>query len=166
MSFINDIIDGVANDVISAVADRWTTSTACGTIEACCQQLGWTIHSRTKDGRMGLRFDDPLVGTRTVMVSIMDRGAFVSFMVISGVTMPVNDVPPQIMGYMLERNVQPFVLWQVAVGDDGQALFTLNYRVPTPGLQPHVFKLLVQKMTSEALAFDSRMHKAGLLRSV
>ncbi len=164
MSFINDLIDGVASDVISAVADRWTTSAANSAIEGCCRQLGWTIHSRTNDGRMGLRFDDPLIGTRVVMVSIMDRGAFVSFMAISAVSMPAKDIPPAVLAYLLERNVEPFVLWQVAVGDDGSALFTLNYRVPTPGLHPQIFKLLVQKMTSEALAFDSRMHKAGLLR--
>ena len=164
MSFVNDFFDGVASDIMSAVSDRWSINAADSAIESCCQQLGWSIHSRTNDGRVCLHFNDPLVETRVVMVSIVDCGAYVSFMAISPATMLAKEIPASILGYMLERNVQPFVLWQLTVGTDGSALFTLNYRVPTPGLHPQTFKLLCQTMIAEALAFDSRMHKVGLLR--
>jgi hypothetical protein len=163
MNLFDDFLGSIASDFVSAVADRWSISAANSAIETCCQQLGWSIHSRTNDGRMCLQFNDPLIGTRAVMVSIVDRGAYVSFMAISPVTMPAKEIPASILGYMLERNVQPFVLWQLAVGNNGSALFTLNYRVPTPGLHPEVFKRLCQTMTAEALAFDSRMQRAGLL---
>ena len=69
-----------------------------------------------------------------------------------------------VLGYMLERNVEPFVSWHIAIDDDGAALFMLNYLVPTPGLNAQVFKVLCQIMTAEAYAFDTRMQKAGLLQ--
>ncbi len=164
MSFLNDFIDGVASDVMSAVSERWSLNAANSAIETCCQQLGWSIHSRSNDGRVCLHFNDPLIQSRAVMVSILERGAYVSFMAMSTVTIPAKEIPAAVLGYMLERNVQPFVAWHVAIGDDGSALFMLNYRVPTPGLHSQIFKVLCQMMTAEAFAFDSRMHKAGLLQ--
>ncbi len=164
MSFFNEFIDGVASDVISAVTDRWTTGAAKSAIYACCRELGLSIHSRTSDGGVRLHFHDPLIDTRVVMVGITDRGANVSFMAISPVTVPAKNLSAQVMGYLLERNAQPFVAWQVAVGEDGTAMFILSYRVPTPGVHPQSFKLLCQTMATESLAFDSIMQRAGLLQ--
>ena len=164
MSFLNDFFDNFSSDIMSAVSERWSFSAANTVIETCCQQLGWSIHSRSNDGRICLQFGDPIVQARAVMVSIVERGAYVSFMAVSTVTIPAKEIPAAVLGYMLERNVQPFVAWQVTIGDDGSALFALNYRVPTPGLHPQVFKVLCEMLTAEAFAFDSRMHKAGLLQ--
>ncbi len=164
MSLLNDLFDGVASDIMSAVSDRWSTNAANSAIENCCQQLRLSVHSRSNDGRICLQFEDPIVQARAVMVSIVDRGAYVSFMAMSSVTIPAKEIPAPVLGYMLERNVRPFVAWHVAIGDDGSALFALNYRVPTPGLHPQIFKVLCQVLTTEASAFDSRMQKAGLLQ--
>jgi hypothetical protein len=164
MSFLDDLFGGVASGVMAAVSGRSTTSAAGSAIETCCKHLGLSIHERTRDGGACLQFSDPLVRMRAVMVSIVEGGAYVSFMAMSTVNMPTNRIPAEVMGYMLERNSEPFVAWEIVTGDDGSALFMLNYRVPTPGLSPEVFRRLCQTMTAEALAFDSCMDKAGLLR--
>ena len=66
----------------------------------------------------------------------------------SSVTIPAKEIPAPVLGYMLERNVRPFVAWHVAIGDDGSALFA----APTTGCLHRVFIHQIFKMPS----FDHR----------
>ena len=62
-----------------------------------------------------------MIRIRTVQVSIIDRGTMVSFAVGSAVTMPANEIPANVLGYMLERNSHCIIGWHVSIGDDGSA---------------------------------------------
>ncbi len=88
----------------------------------------------------------------------------VSFTVASAVTMPAKEIPANVLGYLLERNSHCIVAWHVSIGDDGSAVFGVNYRALTPGLNPGVFRMLCQMLLQEASEFDDRMRKAGVLQ--
>ena len=81
MSFLNEFVDGVASDVLSAVTERLSYTAASKLIETCCQELGWAIDERPSPGRIALHFNDRVTRIRTVLVSIIERGAMVSFTV-------------------------------------------------------------------------------------
>ena len=164
MSFLNELVDGVASDVLSAVSERLSYTAASKLIETCCQQLGWAIDERPSPGRIGLHFNDRVIRIRTVLVSIVEGGTMVSFTVGSAVNMTAKEIPANVLGYMLERNSGRLVAWHVSIGDDGSAYFAVNYRALTPGLNPGVFKMLCQMLLQEASEFDDRMRKAGVLQ--
>lgn len=119
MSLLNDLFDGVASDIMSAVSDRWSTNAANRAIENCCQQLRLSVHSRSNDGRICLQFEDPIVQARAVMVSIVDRGAYVSFMAMSSVTIPAKEIPAPVLGYMLGAmsDLSLLGMWRLAMTD-------------------------------------------------
>ena len=144
MSFLNELVGGVTSDVLSAVSERLSFTSASKLIEACCQELGWEIDERPSASRIALHFNDPVTRVRTVLVSIIERGTMVSFTVGSAVTMPAKEIPANVLGYMLERNSHCIVAWQVSIGDDGSACFAVNYLALTPGLNPGVFGMLCQ----------------------
>ncbi len=164
MSFLNELVDGVASDVLSAVTERLSYTAASKLIETCCQELGWAIDERPSPGRIALHFNDRVTRIRTVLVSIIERGAMVSFTVASAAIMAAHEIPANVLGYLLERNSHCIVAWHVSIGDDGSACFAVNYRALTPGLNPGVFRMLCQMLLQEASEFDDRMRKAGVLQ--
>ena len=163
MSFLKELIGGVASDVLSAVSERLSFTSATKLIETCCHELGLTIKERPGAGSIALHLNDPVTGVRVVLVSIVEGGALVSFAATSAVTMPANEIPGSILGYLLERNSHSIVAWRVSISDDGSAIFGANYRALTPGLNPGVFRMICQALLQEASEFDDRMRKAGLL---
>lgn len=163
MSFVSELVKGVASDVLSAVSERLSFTSASTLIETCCQQHGWTINERPGAGKIALHFDDPVTGVRVVLVSIVECGAMISFTATSAVTMPAKEIPGSVLGYLLERNSHSIVAWRVSISDDGSAIFAANYRALTPGLNPGVFKMICQSLLQEASDFDERMQKAGVL---
>src|SRR5689334_3562032 len=146
MSLLDDFIDGFSSNIKSAMSEKRSGNAACRAIETCCRQLGWSIHSRPTETTVNLHFEDALIQTRVVMVASINNGAYVSILASSAVAIPAKEVPAAILGYMLERNTDPFVSWRIAISDDGAASFLLNYLVPTPGFNAQVFKMLCQIM--------------------
>ncbi len=65
MSFLNELVDGVASDVLSAVTERLSYTAASKLIETCCQELGWAIDERPSPGRIALHFNDRVNVTLT-----------------------------------------------------------------------------------------------------
>src|SRR5580704_9337308 len=98
MSFLNELVGGVASDVLSAVSERLSFASASKLIEACCQQLGWAIDERPSVGRFALHFNDRVARVRTVLVSIVEGGAMASFTVASAVTMAAKEIPANVLG--------------------------------------------------------------------
>jgi len=163
MSFLSELVDGVASDVIAAVSERLSFTSASKLIVGCCQELGWAIDDCPGAGRIALRFNDSVTRVRTVLVSIVEGGTMVSFTVASAVTMAAKEIPANILGFMLERNSHRFAAWQVSIGDDGSACIAVSYRTLTPGLNAGVFGMICQSLLQEASEFDGRMRKAGVL---
>ena len=54
MSFLKELVDGVASGVLSAVSHRLTFTSASKLVEVCCQQLGWAIDESAGTGGMVL----------------------------------------------------------------------------------------------------------------
>ena len=58
-------------------------------------------------------------------------GGAVGFTVFSEVEIPTERVPAAALAYLLQRNRELFVTWEMAIRDNGNVAFALNY-VPLP----------------------------------
>ena len=164
MNLFWDFLEGVASGFGSAASEKTPVNPAGELVETCCHELGWAIDERPNAHAMCLHFKDPLVGIRKVLVGFGDQEFYVGFTVFSGVCVPPQQVPLNALGYLLKRNGQPFVGWEMCVGDNGDVGFALNYFALASGLRPAAFKLICETMLKEVHEFDAKMDKAGLLR--
>jgi hypothetical protein len=164
MNPFRDFLEGVASGVVSAFSERRPACSAGDMVEMCCQRLGWSIDERPNVNEMRLHFTDPLIGIRKMLVGFGDRGIYLGFTVFSAVRIAAQEVPLAALAYLLERNGDPFVGWQMCNADGGDVGFAVNYFAFAAGLDPDVFKLICETMIKEAHEFDARMKKAGLLR--
>jgi hypothetical protein len=159
-----DFLEGVASGFVSAVSEKTPANPAGEVVETCCHELGWVINERPNAHAMCLHFNDPLVRVRYVLVDLGDHRTYVAFKVFSAVCVPPQQVPLNALGYLLKRNGQPFIGWEMCVGDTGDVGFALNYFALADGLRPAVFKLICETMLKEVHEFDAKMDKAGLFR--
>jgi hypothetical protein len=165
MNLFRDFFEGVAAGFASAAPDQEPANPAGAAVEMCCRQLGWSIDERPSANEVGLYFKgDSLVRRRKVMIGFGDAGIYAAFRVCSAVWIPAREVPVAALGYLLERNAKPFVAWQILIGDDEEAGFSLNYVAVAAGLRPDIFKLVCETMVKEAYLFDAKMDEAGVLR--
>lgn len=164
MNLFKEVLEELASGVVSEVSERLSLRSAGNVVNACCQQLGWTIDERLNAREVYLHFNDPIFGIRKVLVSVGDQGTLVCFTVCSGATIPASQVPSSALGYLLQRNCQLFVAWQMSIRDSGDVAFALNYCALASGLNPSAFKTLCEIMVKEAHEFDAKLDEAGLLR--
>ena len=162
MDLFKDIVEGVARGFISSVSEGSSFISASNAVETCCEQLGWTIDERLDANKVCLHFNDPLLGIRKVIVSAGCQETMVGFAVISAVALPAEQVPAAVLRYLLERNSELPVAWQILVREDSNLAFALDYCTFASGLQPDFFKMLCGTMVREVQEFDARMRKAGL----
>jgi hypothetical protein len=159
-----DFLGGVASGIVSPASEKTPVNPAGEVVETCCHELGWVINERPNANAMCLHFKDPLVRVRYVLVDFGDPGIYVAFKVFSAACVPQQQVPLNALGYLLKRNGQPFVGWEMCVGDTGSVGFALNYFALASGLRPEAFKLICETILKEVHEFDAKMDKAGLLR--
>jgi hypothetical protein len=157
-------VEGVASGIVSVVTEQLSVSAAADMVKTCCQQLGWSIDERVNANDVCLYFNDPLVRIRKLRVNIGKEGATVGFTVFSEVEIPTQRVPAAALAYLLQRNRDLFVTWEMAIRDNGNVAFALSYVALAAGLRHEVFKVICDTMILEAQEFDARMQKAGLLR--
>ena len=154
MSLFKEFVEGVTSGIVSAASE---SSSSSDVVETCCQGLGWSVDERLGAEDVRLHFKDPLIGIRKVVVLGGDQDGAVTFCVGSAVDLPLQEVPVVALAYLLERNREPFVRWQMNRGGDGKVSFALCYSVPAPGLNPSMFKTVCETMVQEAHEFDGLM---------
>ena len=148
-------IEGLVNGFVQAVGG--------GRIERLCSELGWSIDERDGD-QITLRFKDKITGTRDVMIGAGDD-SLVLFMVFSTAVMPRDEVPDELVGYLLNRNTELGLgAWQASIDKKGNAFLGIKYAALGNGLTAGALKYICQTMVEEATEFDGRMKRAGLLR--
>ena len=169
MSLFTDFVEGFTSGLASVLTEQASresagTSHSGGVVEECCRQLGWSIDERLNANEVYLHFNDSLIRIRKVLVSLGNQGATVSFTVFSAVSLPARQVPAEALGYLLKRNGEMCLAWQMRSRDDGNVSFALSYLAVALGLQHGTFKTICETMVREAHEFDERMNEAGLLR--
>jgi hypothetical protein len=87
----------------------------------------------------------------------------VAFTVFSAVNITAQRVPASVLGYLLRRNSEPLIAWQMCVRGSDDVGFSLSYCAFAAGVDAGVFKVLCETMVKEAHEFDAKMHEAGLL---
>jgi len=164
MNYFKDFVEGVAKGFVSGVSERPDVPSSSAVVEACCRELGWSIDERLAVDKIGLHFKDPLLGIRKVIVNAGCPEAMVAFTVFSAAALPPTQVPADVLGYLLERNSELLVAWQIFVKEDGNLAFAVDHYAFAAGLRSEFFKTLCGALVREVQEFDDRMHKAGLLR--
>jgi hypothetical protein len=131
-------------------------------VERLARENGWCVDERDGDDRY-LHFKSPLAGVRKVLVSRGDE-ALVVFCVLSFASIPGRDLPPEVAGYLLERNAKVVLGgWHMVISDDDRAGFAVKYVALGPGLNAGLFKHICESLNEEAHEFDVKMRKVGLL---
>ena len=132
-----------------------------GRIERFCRELGW--RPKRHENGLWLEFN---VGRSEYVVSILDSDEEIpSFLCVSNLTLPPDQVPPKVYGFLLNRNSQiALMAWHVIERSrDGLASFAVRADVCADGLNASLFKHILTKMAEEVAAFDELMRSAGLL---
>jgi hypothetical protein len=90
----------------------------------------------------------------------------VTLVTFSFAIMTENNLPAQVISYLLSRNtIVPFGAWCVSGPvRDGKMTFVLQYKAIVAGLTASMFKNVCESMIREAVEFDGKMRSAGLLR--
>ncbi len=167
MGLFQNLVDGFANGVVSAIADGRTFGSAQGArgtqvIEACCSQLGWDIDERIGSTGFALHFKDPLVGIRKLLITVGESGRIIMLLVSSAGQFSPQQLSPEMLGYLLRRTSElVFGAWRLAAGTT--VTFDLAYGLIASGLDAAVFKALCETMCKEAYDFDAKLRQAGVL---
>jgi hypothetical protein len=172
MGLFWNLVDSFSRGYVAAADDAAAINNNMGRsatdnrrIEGLCRQLGWSIDDRTGDTII-LHFTgpDPLEPVRKVFIDNGDE-QLVSFTVYSFARMPAEDVPDEIIGYLLRQNTDIVIgAWQVLINKKEEAVFRLVYRALGAGLSAESFKEICASMGGDAAQFDKKMQAAGLLR--
>ena len=128
MSLFTDFVEGFTSGLVSAVSDRSAVTSVSGAVETCCGELGWSIDERLSANEVRLHFTDPIVRIRKVLVSTACQGAIVGFTVYSAVAIAPERVPADVLAYLLRRNREAFVGWEMDVADGASVFVLLTYR--------------------------------------
>jgi len=160
MGFFTDLV----NDVVTTITGPdIQDGKEPGRIDRLCQALGWTIDER--DGNdIYLCFSDQRGECRHGILIVDGDDELAMIVCQSHVCLPTSRLPPEICGYLLNRN-HTLVLgaWQVKENDQRNAIFTVGYECLAAGLTPPSFKWICEKIVNEVADFDKKMQGAGLL---
>jgi hypothetical protein len=134
-----------------------------GRIERLCDELGWSIDARDEGG-IYLHFKTSQ-GVRAIAVAKGDA-AIVTFHTASSATIRARDVPPEILVYLLRRNMGDggLGMWSMSVDENKEVEFHLFYQPFGDGLTSEALKFICESMLKERLDFDAKLREAGLLR--
>jgi hypothetical protein len=161
--FLDGFREGFANGTGNrAMSDNGTANTH-GHIEWLCRELGWTVDER--DGNaIRLHFNSSNGGVRKVRISDGDK-SLVGFTAHSDAVLSVDRVPPDLLGFLLRRNLDDsgIGMWGIAIDDDDDVTFHLYYTALGDGLDAQTLKYICKSLSSEASYLDDKLRRAGLL---
>jgi hypothetical protein len=165
MSFIRDFFGGFAERIVNGAANRALNGRGGdrGRIERLCHELGWSVDER--DGNaIRLHFNGPDGERRKVRISSGDK-SIVGFYAHSDAVLPVHSVPPDLLAYLLRRNLDDsgIGMWGIIVHDDDDVTFHLCYMALGDGLDAEALKYICESLIGEAADFDAKLRQAGLL---
>jgi len=66
------------------------------------------------------------------------------------------------MTYLLQRNCQPFLSWQMYANDNGTHSFAVAQGVFLHAMTAPVFKTICEMLVKEVCDFDSKLRQAGM----
>ena len=163
MSFMRDFFGSVVDGIVSGAANQARSGNGSqrGRIERLCRELGWSVDERDGDS-IRLHFNSADGYVRKVRIS---GGDIVGFFAHSDAVFPVRSVPPNIMAYLLRRNLEDSGagMWGMIVNEDDDATFHVSYMALGDGLDAGMLKSICESLVNEAADFDSRLRRAGLL---
>jgi hypothetical protein len=160
--FTKGFLEGASEIALAKVFER--AGNERGRIERLCHQLGWGVDERMDDTII-LHFDHPTGERRQVFIDNGDD-ELVSFVGYSEASMPADNVPTEVTGYMVRQNASMAIgAWQVFVKKDGHAIFYVGYQALGAGLTAEALKYICESLVGETAVFDARMQEAGLLEA-
>ena len=133
-----------------------------GRIDQWCRQLGWSVDEW--EGAVAvLHFNDPVEGVRKVRVSD-NAPPLVTFSSYSVAAVPASEVPPDILAYLLRRNLDGSGIGMWGMYIDGNDKVTFHVLYQTLGtLDAAAFRRVCDSIVREAADFDGKLRQARLL---
>jgi hypothetical protein len=165
MNALEGLVDSLARTAVDhlgvMLGNGGSSKTTLG-IERLCKEIGWKVGER-EGNTIFLYFNDPIVRTRKVIICGGDTGKLTAISVLSGITLFGQEVKPETLGHLLERNGELLVgAWQALDLDDGKVTFALKYCALATGLDATTFKCICEYMVKEAHDFDAKMKAMGI----
>ncbi len=171
MQFVRDFFRGVVDGLVNGSTNHFQAAPTNGTangggrIERLCRELGWTVDEQ-EGNVIRLHFNSSDGEMRKVRITNGDN-SLVGFFVPSGAVLSGDRVPPDLMGYLLHRNLNDggIGMWGMMVNEDEDENVTfINYYMALgDGLDAEALKYICESLTNEAADFDGKLRKAGLL---
>lgn len=161
MSLFGNLVEALAVGVATVAHESQRPSGGMSILESCCSQLRWGIDER--EGRHGiiLHFRDQTIGIRKVLVTTGDTGEIGTIMTCSASSL--RQAPQQVTEYLLRRNTNSFIAWQMTDSNDGSITFAVGCGVLLQALTPAIFKTYCELVLKEASEFDTKLRSAGVL---
>ena len=147
MGFFNRLATGYGS---STQLDRWL------------EELGWG--GRREGEHLCVPFKRGN-DERDVIITGDGSKILTGFACISQASLPVERVPTDVFGYLLDRNSEmAFGAWQVLELQGRQCSFGVTYSGLHAGITSAVFEEICKSMANEVGDFDAKMRQCGLLR--
>ena len=158
MSFFAEVTQGI----VEGLRGNSSADEERGRIEAyAANSVG---RSMSSGDRIALHFKDPVAGIRKLYINSGDE-ALVLLAVYSYAILSAGSVPHEVSSHLLSRSAEmSFGVWQASVDRDGDVLLCVRYVAAGRGLTAALLKFAGEAMIREAIDFDQRMQRAGLLR--
>lgn len=162
MSIWGELVKGFTEGVITVAAYQSQVSER-GRIDRLCRELNWSVDERS-GSVIHLHFNSP-VGVRKVRITSGDE-ALVTFSAYSLVVMAPENIPTEVLGYLLRRNLDDcgIGMWGLYVDDEERVTFHIMYDALGDGLDPPTLKFICESLLAEVTDFESKMRQAKLLR--
>jgi hypothetical protein len=170
MNFMRDFFSGVVDGLVNGAANQMRSAPGGGRasdrgrIERLCRELGWSVDERDGNAIL-LHFRAPDGEMRKVRISGGDN-SMVGFITHSHAVLSADRVPPDLLGYLLRRNLEDSGMgtWSITVDDDdNDVTFHLFYTALGAGLDAQTFEYICESLSSEASHLDDKLRRAGLL---
>lgn len=165
MSIMRDFFDGFVEGIVTGAAKHAMNgrSGERGRIERLCYELGWPVDEQ-EGNVIRLHFNGSDGEVRKVRISGGDK-SLVGFSAHSDAVLSADPIPPDILGYLLRRNLDDsgMGMWGIMVDDDDDVTFLIYYMALGDGLNAEALKYICESLSSEASDFDDKLRRAGLL---
>jgi hypothetical protein len=160
--FFDGFVDGLVNGGANHLSSRNGSAGDHGRIERLCGELGWSVDER--EGNLVRLYFNSSDGERRKVIIGNGDGSVVGFSTYSKSALPAHRVPPDLLAYLMRRNVDNSGIGTWGMDDDDdEATFIISYMALGAGLDAEKFGYICESLSKEANDFDDKLRRAGLL---
>jgi hypothetical protein len=136
-------------------------------IKMMCGELNWPVEDRGNN-TIYVHVNSPGGGSRKVILAyaLDEREPVATFLTWSSAVIPASGLHPDIVAYLLRRNLGSSDIgqWGMRVDDEERVTFGLMYHALRHGLDRNALEYIGKSMVKEAADLDGKLRQVKLLR--